>query len=442
MSSPGNYVVPGANQNIGPPGTSATVNAGGTTTLVPGNNATVANVGTTSAAIFDFAIPQGFPGDDATISVGTTTTLPPGNPAAVTNTGTPGAAIFNFLIPEGAPGASGIDVEGLQNKIGIFPALPYTSDTTELATNNDGTPATAIVPDATPPTSSTTPEGTPCWLYTKPSPANTGFNWFMYNPRFGNPTALLPIRKYDVTGKDRVQSVWALVQPAVNTNIYTAGVIALNLYSYNEANPPTSGFYSTRWAYSNTQGLNSGQTGVNLYANYTYLIYAYDAPRINNISAVGVPDNQDWGLRDPYDIYPDVNHIPLQNCVLAFNPSADGTYYRTWDSSTAYTIGQTVIFSGFGLGGTGNGIFYTAVANNNNQAPVSTTGVPNLTHWVPISPQPSSYAQQQILSMNVNGINGTTTGWTAGPLLRVLSMGYTTGPTSTTRTSSVRIVLN
>jgi hypothetical protein len=265
----------------------------------------------------------------------------------------------------------------------------------------------------------------------------------MYNPRYSLPAAALPYRKYTTNpAEDRVQSVWALVQPAVNTNIYTAGVIALNLYSYDDANPPASGFYNTRWAYSNSQGLNSGQSGTNLYANYTYLLYAYDAPRINNISAVGVPDNQDWGLRDPYDIYPDVNHIPLQNTVVAFNPWTDGTYYRTWTTSTAFTTGQICIFSGFGLGGTGNGIFYTAVANSTNQQPVSVSGVPNLSHWVPLSPQPSSYAQQPILSMNVNGINGTTTGWTAGPLLRVLSMGYTTGPNPTTRTSSVRMTLN
>jgi hypothetical protein len=422
MSFPGdNYIVPGAAPGgvgpAGPTGAAATINAGGTTTLLPGDNATVANVGTTTAAIFDFAIPQGFPGTD-------------GKAGAAGPTG-----------PTGAAGPVGIDLEGLQNKLGIFPATPLTKDTVALAVDNDLTPPTPYVPDATAPTSSTTPDGTACWLYTKPSPSNDGFNWYMYNPRFSLPAAALPYRKYTTNpAQDRVQSVWALVQPAVNTNIYTAGVIALNLYSYDDANPPTSGFYNTRWAYSNSQGINSGLSGTNLYANYTYLLYAYDAPRINNSSAVGVPDNQDWGLRDPYDIYPDVNHIPLQNCVLAFNPWTNGTNYRTWTTSTAFTTGQTCIYSAFGS--TANGIFYTAVSNSTNQQPVSATGVPNTAYWTPISPQPSSYAQQPILSMNVNGINGTTTGWTAGPLLRVLSMGYTTGPTPLTRTSSVRITLN
>jgi len=335
-----------------------------------------------------------------------------------------------------------LDIEGLQNKLGIIPALPHTSDTVELAANNDLTPPTAIVPDATAPTSSTTPLGIACWLYTKPG-TNIGFNWFMYNPRFGAPAAPLPYKKFSTNpAQERIQSVWALVQPAVNTNIYTAGVIALNLYSFDDANPPTSSFYNTRWAYSNSQGLNSGQTGTNLYAGFTYLLYAYDAPRITNQSGVGQPDIQDWGLRDPYDLYPDVNHIPLQNAVIAFNPWSDGTNYQTWTSTGVYTNGQTVIFSGFGLGGTGNGIFYTVVGNPPvNTPPVSATGVPSA-FYTAISPQPSSYASQPILSMNITGINGTAPGWTAGPLLRVLSMGYTTGNNPYTQTSGVRFVLN
>ena len=338
------------------------------------------------------------------------------------------------------PQASAFDVEGIQNKLGIFPALPLTSDVVELAANNDLTPPTAIVPDATAPTSSTTPTGTVCWLYTKPV-GNAGFNWYMYNPRFGSPAAPLPYRKYSSNpAQDRIQSVWALVQPAVNTNIYTAGIIALNLYSYDDTNPPTSGFYNSRWAYSNTAGTGSGQTGINLYAGFTYLIYAYDAPRTANQVGVGTPDIQDWGLRDPYDIYPDVNHIPLQNCVLAFNPWTDGTNYQSWTTTGVYTNGQTVIYSGFG--GTPNGIFYTAVGVVPvNTPPVSATGVPS-PFWTAISPQPSSYASQPILATNLNGISGTTTGWTAGPLLRVLSVGYTTGPNPYTRTSSVRYVLN
>lgn len=362
------------------------------------------------------------------------------NSFAVLQTVTGGADPSIALAPSWVefPQTPSFDFEGVQNKLGIFPALPLTSDTIALAANN--VPPTAIVPDATAPTSSTTPLGALCWLYTKPV-SNAGFNWFMYNPRFSAPAAPLPYTKYSLNpAQERIQSVWALVQPAVNTNIFTAGVIAFNLYSFDDANPPTSSFYNTRWAYSNTQGLNSGQTGTNLYAGYTYLLYAYDAPRITNATGVGQPDAQDWGLRDPYDIYTDIHHIPLQNCVLAFNPWTDGTNYRTWTTTGVFTNGQTVIYSGFG--GTANGIFYTAVGNPPvNTQPVSATGVPS-PFWVAISPQPSSYASQPILSMNLTGINGTAAGWTAGPLLRVLSMGYTTGNNPYSKTSSIRYVLN
>ena len=48
-------------------------------------------------------------GDDATVDVGTTTTLAAGESATVTNVGTPSAAIFNFAIPQGIQGLTGAD---------------------------------------------------------------------------------------------------------------------------------------------------------------------------------------------------------------------------------------------------------------------------------------------------------------------------------------------
>lgn len=45
--------------DVGTDGASATVNVGTTATLAPGSSATVANSGTTAAAIFDFGIPRG-----------------------------------------------------------------------------------------------------------------------------------------------------------------------------------------------------------------------------------------------------------------------------------------------------------------------------------------------------------------------------------------------
>jgi hypothetical protein len=51
--------------------------------------------------------PQGPAGPAATIAVGTTTTLPAGSSATVSNSGTSSAAVFNFAIPQGPQGVQG-----------------------------------------------------------------------------------------------------------------------------------------------------------------------------------------------------------------------------------------------------------------------------------------------------------------------------------------------
>lgn len=117
-----------------PEGTAATISVGTVTTGLPGSSATVVNSGTTSAAVFDFSIPQGeqgiqgiqgiqgetgatgAAGDAATIAVGTVTTGAAGSSATVTNSGTSSAAIFDFSIPQGIQGIQGI--QGPQGEIG------------------------------------------------------------------------------------------------------------------------------------------------------------------------------------------------------------------------------------------------------------------------------------------------------------------------------------
>jgi hypothetical protein len=54
--------------------------------------------------------PEGLPGTAATIAAGTTTTLSPGSSATVTNVGTSSAAVFNFGIPAGLTGDTGAGV--------------------------------------------------------------------------------------------------------------------------------------------------------------------------------------------------------------------------------------------------------------------------------------------------------------------------------------------
>jgi hypothetical protein len=110
----------------GDPGDAATVNAGTTTTLPAGSSASVVNSGTTSAAVFDFSIPEGDKGDKgdtgdtgtaATIAAGTTTTLSPGASATVANSGTSSAAVFDFGIPQGIQGPPGTVVYDDVNNI-------------------------------------------------------------------------------------------------------------------------------------------------------------------------------------------------------------------------------------------------------------------------------------------------------------------------------------
>lgn len=81
----------------------------------------------------------GADGDDSTITVGTVTTLPPGSPVSVVNVGTPSAAVLNFGIPEGDVGAAGgvgpTGPAGLAN-IGtpVVPVRALNSDFTPDAT--------------------------------------------------------------------------------------------------------------------------------------------------------------------------------------------------------------------------------------------------------------------------------------------------------------------
>lgn len=113
----------GATGETGPrgpqgPAGMGTITIGTTTTGEPGTAASVTNTGTAQDAVLNFTIPQGATGANgadgadgaaATIAVGTVSTGAPGSAATVTNAGTSSAAVFNFSIPQGAAGANGQD---------------------------------------------------------------------------------------------------------------------------------------------------------------------------------------------------------------------------------------------------------------------------------------------------------------------------------------------
>jgi hypothetical protein len=109
---------PGATGNTGPtgatgsPGAAATITIGTVVTGVAGSSVTVNNSGNSSSAVFNFSIPvgntgapgatgsTGAPGVSPTITVGTTTTLSPGSNAYVNNVGNSTSVILDFGIPQ------------------------------------------------------------------------------------------------------------------------------------------------------------------------------------------------------------------------------------------------------------------------------------------------------------------------------------------------------
>ena len=74
-----------------------------------------------SATVSAAAATPGAPGAAATISVGSVTTVNPGDPATVVNSGTSSAAVFDFEIPEGDPGDNGTNGTNFR---GFFSGVP------------------------------------------------------------------------------------------------------------------------------------------------------------------------------------------------------------------------------------------------------------------------------------------------------------------------------
>ena len=107
----------------GAQGPSGTISVGTVTTGAAGSSAAVSNSGSSTAAVFDFTIPQGVTGATGptgpagTITIGTVTTGAAGSSAAVSNSGTDTAAVLNFTIPQGATGNIGTAGSTIQQPI-------------------------------------------------------------------------------------------------------------------------------------------------------------------------------------------------------------------------------------------------------------------------------------------------------------------------------------
>lgn len=150
----------------GSPGSAATITVGSVTTGAPGTSASVTNSGTSSAAVFDFAIPRGDvgpagpagatgasgapgaagpAGSAATVAVGTVTTGAAGSSASVTNTGTSSAAVLAFTIPRGDTGATGAaGAAGAAATVTVGTVTTGAAGTSATVTNS-GTSSAAVL---------------------------------------------------------------------------------------------------------------------------------------------------------------------------------------------------------------------------------------------------------------------------------------------------------
>lgn len=136
----------------GIPGTGATVTIAGVTALAAGATPTVTDSNPDpSIANLTFGIPAGAPGTAATIQVGTVNGLAAGATPTITNSGSTSAAVFNFGIPQGAKGDTGAAAV-IKGTATTYPpiASPVTNDLYILgnAASLTGAPASGVGPAA------------------------------------------------------------------------------------------------------------------------------------------------------------------------------------------------------------------------------------------------------------------------------------------------------
>ena len=169
----------------------------------------------------------------------------------------------------------------------------------------------------------------PGWRFTKAAGGGGGsakINWFMYNPLW--PT--LPSYPPGSPGpdpsfnKNALRTVWAKIH--TENQITTGGVIFFNIYTLDYT-AGSSTFYTNRWSYSmNLQAIPTSTAVPVLAAGFTYLLYAWDAPKniatpspTTNIAMANgqFPLQSRPALSDPYDIELNIPHIPMG--AVAFN---------------------------------------------------------------------------------------------------------------------------
>lgn len=212
----------------GDPGTAATIAAGTTTTTAPGTNASVENVGTSSAAVFNFSIPRGAKGDPGTNGTdgadgysptATVTQTPSGATISITDkNGTTTANVTNGTDgqdgQDGQPGADGFSPIATVTQQGLNADISITDKNGTTTATVPGFGAQVVT--SLPATGSENViylvrEGTTAsgkFIHTTDSAPDSPleyFNLYGETTQSGTPTSSSPLPVNTVTGENTLQ---------------------------------------------------------------------------------------------------------------------------------------------------------------------------------------------------------------------------------------------
>jgi hypothetical protein len=349
--------IQGINGTDGADGTDCTAAVG---TVTSGSPASVTNVGTPGAAIFDFVIPpgdtgaNGADGDDgaaATITIGTVT---PGSPASVTNVGTPTNAIFDFVLVSGADGTTPVfGVDYFNGSDGYTPVfnVDYFNGSTG-ATGADGTAATIEINatftlDAGQPATATNIGTTTAALFNfgipqgakgdKGDTGDTGaipdVTQFLFLNGTRAMTGNLSIGSQYITG---------LHDPSISTDAATKGYVDSRPDSTYNASYLTSGDLS---GYATTSYVGDVNTSMKNYVdalpdnnyNASYLTTG-DLASYSTITYTGEVNTS---MKNYVDARPDSTYNASYWTGTNYNASYEGNYNATYDAKPDSTYNAT-----------------------------------------------------------------------------------------------------
>lgn len=279
-------------------------------------NAEVTNDSVDSKTVVDC---KGAKGDAATVAAGTTTTLPAGSSATVTNVGTTSAAVFNFGIPQGADGADGADGTDGVSVTGV--ALVSTSGKvkTYRMSFSDGNYFDFNVSDGSDGT------GAGDMLQIEYDPNQTVYN-------AGGIVAYVQGQAY--TLPTAASNVLGGIKIGTNLSIDGNGVLSATDTTYSDATTSASGLMSASDK-TKLNGIASG-ANVNVQADWDQTNTSADDYIKNKPAIPAAQIQSNWGQTDNTKLDYILNKPSINNGT--FNVQQNGT---TKGSSTANQSGTT-----------------------------------------------------------------------------------------------------